>query len=371
MSDNSADPRRGATSASNAAYDSACPGRHQAQRGLVGESSADADFGIGIHYALAKNDPSKLTTEQLDIYESCIAIEAKLVDELFGPDRAKVKTFIEQRFWVKVKGVDGKTYHDHSGQPDKIYRFGPRGLIIEWKALAGDVPVSAENQQLRDQVVLAAGNLVLTEVMAVVIQPLVTHDPAPCLYDKVSIKQAEEEMFDRVRRSNDHKAMRIPGEVACKFCLAKPVCKEYAKWSSALLPARISLPDLPVSEWTVDQRVSFCEGVGSVKKWIEDNEEAMKKLLNDDADAVPGFYLKPGNIRELVTDPEALFARFVELGGTLEQFIACVSIAKGKLEDQVRSVTEKKGKALKSQVDTLLEGIVEQKQNAPSLAKRK
>lgn len=365
------DPRRGATSASSAAYDFACPGRHLAQKGLAQTSSPDAEFGKGVHAALAKGDPSNLTTEQLDIYESCVAIEAKIVDQLFGPDRAKVRTFIEQRFWVKVKDKNGDGYFDHSGQPDKIYRLGPRGLIIEYKTLAGDVPVSAENLQLRDQVVLAAGNLMLTEVMAYVIQPLVTHDPVPCLYDKVSIKQAEDEMFDRVRRSNDPMAMRIPGEVPCKFCLAKPVCREYAQWQAALLPARIALPDLPVAEWTVEQRIAFCAGVGAVEKWIEDNKEEMKELLAKDENAVPGFYLKPGNSREIVTDPEALFARFVELGGSLDQFMACVSVGKGKLEEQVRAVTKKKGKPLKVQIDSLLDGIVEQRQNAPSLAKKK
>lgn len=371
MNDQKQDPRRGGTSASSAQADALCPGRHLAQRGLHNESSEDAEFGRGLHAALAANDPSKLTTEQLDIYESCIAIESKLVDQLFGPDRAKAKVFVEQRFWVKVKAKDSEERYDHSGQPDKIYRLGPRALIIEWKSLAGDVPVSSENHQLRDQVVLAAGNLMLTEVMAVVIQPLVTHDPAPCLYDKVSIKQAEDEMFERVRRSNDPTSPRIAGETQCKFCSARPICKEYALWNASLLPARIALPDLPVSQWTIEQRVAFCSGVAAVEKWIEDNREAMKQLLEQDPEAVPGFYLKPGNIREVVTDPEALFARFVELGGTLDQFMACVSITKGKLEDQTRAITKANGKSLKTKVDKLLEGIVEQKQNSPSLARKK
>lgn len=373
------DPRKGGTSASSAQADSLCPGRHLAQRGLKSETSDDATFGRIVHAALAKNDPSSLTTEQLDIYESCVAIESKIVDRLFGPERSKAKVFVEQRFWVKVKAVgldptalvSANVYYDHSGQPDKIYRLGPRGLIIEYKTLAGDVPVSAENQQLRDQVVLAAGNLVLTEVMAVVIQPLVTHDPVPCLYDATSIKQAEEEMFERVRRSNNPKSPRIAGELQCKFCAAKSICKEYAIWAASLLPARITLPDLPVSEWSVEHRVAFCEGVGAVEKWIEDNKEAMKQLMSENPDAVPGFYLKPGAIREKVTDPEALFARFVELGGTLDQFMACVSIIKGNLEEQTRSVTKLKGKALKSKIESLLEGITESKQNAPSISKIK
>jgi Protein of unknown function (DUF2800) len=371
MEPDTQDPRKGWTSASNADADLACPGRHLAQKNTPHQTSADAEFGKGVHAALATNDPSKLTTEQLDIYESCVAIETRFVDQLFGPEKAKCKTFVEQRFWVKVKARNGDGYFSHSGQPDKVYRLGPRGLIIDYKSLASQVAESATNGQLRDYVCLAAGNLMLTEIMAIVIQPLITTDPVPCLYDKTSIKQAEDEMFARVRRSNDPASPRVAGEVQCKFCLAKPNCKEYGVWAAALLPARVALPDLPVAEWTVDQRIAFCEGVGAVEQWISDNKEAMKQLLTDNPDAVPGFYLKPGAVRELVSDPEALFARFVELGGTLDQFMACVSITKGKLEDNVRTVTGKKGKGLKSEMDKMLDGIVEQKQNAPSIAKRK
>lgn len=379
------DPRRGGTSASSAPYDDLCPGRHLAQKGIPDSESDDARFGRRVHAALAKRDPSTLTTDQVDIYESCVAIEEKVVEKFFGPDRANAKTFIEQRFWVKVKaripnpGYEGgpgaevqhkDVYYDHSGQPDKIYRIGPRALIIEYKTLPGEVAASPENQQLRDQVVLAARSLVVPEVMVVVIQPLVTHDPIPCLYDEVSIKQAEEEMFGRVRRSNDPESPRIAGEEQCKFCRAKPYCKEHAKWSGALLPERIALPDLPVSEWTQDQRVAFCAGYSAVEKWIEENKEAMKVLMATDPDAVPGYHLKPGKVKNVVNDPQELFSRFITLGGTSEQFMDCISIGKEKFVEQVRAVTGKNGKHLAVETGKLMAGIVTEKQDAPSIAKK-
>ncbi len=383
---NNDDPRKGGTSASNAHADSLCPGRHLAQKGLTSEDSEDAAFGRVIHAALASRDPSKLTADQLDIYESTVAIETRLLDQLFGPNIAKAKVFVEQRFWVKVRDripnphggggpspevSDIDVYYEHSGQPDRIYRLGPRGLIVEYKSLPGDVPVAATNPQLRDQTVLAARNLVLNEVMSVPIQPLVTHDPVPCLYDEVSIKQAEEEMFARVRRSNDPKSPRIAGDIQCKFCLARPTCKEYAVWAAALVPARIALPDLPVAQWSVEQRVAFCSGYKSVRKWIDDNEDAMKELLKDNPDAIPGFWLEPGDNRETVTDPQALFARFVEMGGTVENFMGCVKIVKGNLETRVRNITKTKGQGLKARMKQLLDGLVESKRSEPSLARRK
>ena len=62
------DERRGQTSASNAQADSLCQGRHRAQAGLPDTKSDDSKFGTEIHDALAKDDPSKLKSDQLSIY---------------------------------------------------------------------------------------------------------------------------------------------------------------------------------------------------------------------------------------------------------------------------------------------------------------
>ena len=66
----------------------------------------------------------------------------------------------------------------------------------------------------------------------------------------------------------------------------------------------------------------------------------------------------------------AQLARAQTLGGQLEQFMKCIKITKDELEDQVRAVTKTKGKALKAEVEKLLAGITDPKQNAPSLSRR-
>lgn len=365
------DERKGGTSASNALADSLCQGRHLACRNLPDNTSDDATFGTTVHAALAKGSDEGLTVEQQDIYESCQLIESKLVDQCFGPDKAKAKVFTEQRFWVRIDTKDGHGRYEHSGKADKVYRHESRGLIVEYKTLAGEQQESAENMQLRDNVVLAARSLVLQEVMAVVIQPLVTHSPTPVLYDKESIKQAEEDMFARVRASNNPASLRVAGEVQCKFCKFKPQCPEYAAWSVSLLPATVSLPDSPVAVWTPEQMALFCDRKGAVQKWMDDCEQAIKDALEGNPDAVPGYCLKPGAIKESVSNPQELFNRFSAEGGTLELYMSCVSIAKGKLETAVRDVTKAKGKSLASKVDKLLEGLTTSKQNSPSIAKKK
>lgn len=367
------DERRGGTSASNAEADLLCPGRHLAQKGLPQPPpSEDADFGRAIHAALAKRNDEGLTVEQQDIYESCVAIEDKLVDQCFGPDKAKCAVFREQRYWVKVK-MNADLEHPllHSGQPDVIYRLGPRALICEYKTLPGQKQESPENQQLRDQVVLAAGHLVLSQVAAAVIQPLVTHEPQLVLYDQVSIKQAEEDLFKRVLASNNPKAERHAGEVQCAFCLAKNGCKEYAQWSSTNTPAPMSILNTPVEHWTPEWRALFCERKSAAKKWLEECEFYLKQLMKRDKDAVPGFELKSSGSVAPVTDPQELFNRFAMLGGDLDQFMTCVEIAKGKLEPLVRTLTKKKGKALNAELAKLLDGVVTETPKEPSIQRRK
>lgn len=363
------------TSASNAYADSLCPGRHLAQKGIPEPpESEDAKFGNQIHKALMLRDPAGLTAKQVDLYESCIKIEDKLIHEAFGPDKGKCAVFREKRFWVKVKGdAEGKVYYLHSGQPDVIYRLGNRGFIIDYKSLSGEVQVSAENMQLRDQVVLAAGNLILKEILAAPVQPLVTHSPVPVLYDATSIKQAEEDLFERVRKSNDPNSPRVAGKVQCEYCLAKLSCKEWAAWSTAIIPAKHSNDSFlsPVSEWTPEQRTVFCQQYKNVQTWLDDCTAQLKKLMEEDPKSVPGYHLKPGAIRSKITDPQELFNRFLALNGTQEKFLTCIDVVKSRLETEVKEATGAKGQALNETLRKLYDGIIQGKQNAPSIEEDK
>lgn len=359
------------TSASNAYYDSLCQGRHLAQLGIADIASEDATFGQGIHDALAADVPTLLNAEQLSIYESCIEIRERLIKEAFGPDADKVKRFTERRCQVQVLAADGKGRHRHSGQVDFLARHGTKGLIIEYKTLPAELPDSANNLQLRDQVVLAAGELILKEVAVAIIQPLVTHQPELCLYSEATIKRAEAEMFQRVRNSNNPTAPRTAGEAQCKFCKARHACPERARLLEVATPAAVSsLASVPVVEWTPTQRALFCERLPMAMKWLNECKDQIKALLEGDPTSIPGWALEAGSIKRPVIKPEELHARFIALGGSTEQFLSCVDIGKGDFEKAVRAVTQLKGKALAVKIKELLDGLTAEKADAPSLARR-
>lgn len=366
--------RRGGTSASNAEADLRCPGRHLAQKPFPeGEGGPDASHGRIIHAALAEPSANgaailhSLTLEQRETFDRCREIERKFSLQIF-PDQSGQKPLTvirEKRFWVMV---DGKFMH--SAKPDLVMHSENRGAIIEYKTLLGDVPAAPTNMQLRDQTVLAARNLKLNEIFCIVDQPLVTMTPEVVRYGPEDINRAEAEMFERVRRSNDPSSPRLAGAVQCEHCRAKLDCAEYNRFAGSMIPGMLSLLDVPVAAWTPEQRGMFCNQRGVAQKWLDQTEQAMKDGLTADPEFVAGWYLAPGAERRTVTDPEALFTRFAALGGTPQKFMRCVSVTLGKLKEALNDLTGARGKALETAINVLTEGLVETKQNAPSLKRK-
>lgn len=369
------DDRRGGTSASNAEADLRCPGRHLAQKSIPVEEEKedpDRDWGKLIHAALAEPSGSggtilaKLSLDQRDVHDRCREIERKAIQQIF-PDAsgASPLTIIrEKRYWMLVD-----QQFVHSGKPDLLAIQGKRGLLVEYKTLPGDVPEAPTNQQLRDQMVLTAGAHQLNEVFVLVDQPMVTMTPEIARYGLDEIKRSESEMMDRVRRSNNPQSPRLAGEAQCNHCRAKRNCAEYTKFAGALVPAMMSLLNVPVAAWTPEQRGFFCDRLGIAQKWLDDTKDAMKAGLEKDPTFVLGWHLTPGAERRAVKDPQAIFNRFAALGGSAPKFMRCVTVQLGKLKEEINDLTGARGKALEAAMNTLTEGLVEVKQSAPSLKK--
>lgn len=338
-------PDRGEyTSASNAAADALCAGRHNAQKGIPDVTSDDAAFGNMLHGALAVGSPEGLDARQEDLYLSCLEIEKKVLVQFFGQEIAGItpKPACEKRHWVAFK--DGLR---HSAQIDRVHRKGTKVLIIELKSLTGEIPESPKNLQLRDQaVVFDASNSLVSEIGVVVIQPLVTHSPELCVYGREDLNRAANELHARVKASNDPNAKRTAGEVQCKFCRASAQCPEYNAWASQMLPAPKTLVDVPVASWTPEQRTVFCNNYDVAQKWLDKAWAEMEKGAATDPSFVPGYALVPNSPRSKIVNLDEVFQRMSALGVTSEQFIAKTGITKEALTELVRTASKKKGKEL-------------------------
>ena len=358
------------TSASAAQADSLCPGRHLFQRGMPDAKSEDAEAGTRVHSALCKGNPEGLDLEGHELYDRCQAIEQALLVQFFGPEIANLKAFPdrEKRLWISWAQAGGL---QHSGQPDALFRYKSKALIIDYKTGRAEAPASPTNMQLRDLAVLGWVNKpLLNEIGVAIIQPWVSGKPEICSYKIDDIKKSVQLLLARVQASNDTSAPRVAGELQCKYCRAKSKCPEYQKFAAAIVPVGDrSLVDIPVDDWTPQQCSIFLNGLGRAEKWLLDCKGRMKELIALKPDAVPGWTLKPGVRRESITDAQQVFTRFSELGGSLEQFMDCITVGKTKLKEQLAVTTKSKGKALEANLSKLTEGCVEVKETEPQLKK--
>ena len=355
------------TSASSAEADYLCPGRHAAQKGLPDVKSDDAEYGTQIHAALEKQNSNGLTSEQESTYESCVAIEAKVLSVFFPNAVGTVdKPIREQRLWLGW--ADGLR---HSGQVDCAHIINTRALILEYKTLPSAQPASPKNLQLRDQAILLyMAQPLLKEIGVAVIQPLVTHSPEITVYQTKDLDRARDDLYRRVHQSNQPNAPRMAGEVQCKFCRAKPTCPEYSKFANSLVSAAPAGASISVSDWTPEQRTQFMDRVGVAAKWLEDCKDALREMIMKDPEAVPGYTLKEGRNNPTIINPAAIFEAFKKLGGTQEQFIAALDIGKGKLSEAVAGVTKLKGLKLEAAVKGVIGDNVTVTKNRPSIIKK-
>lgn len=372
------------TSASNAAADNACGGRHLAQRGIPDRPSDDSKRGSRIHAALATQMASPgdshinrkqldaLNLEERETYDACKQIEAKLVSQYFGqklPEELRVVR--EQRFWTKLNS--GQQEIAHSGQADVVWTSPGKALVLDFKTLASDVPESPRNLQLRDLACLVRGSLhPQAEIAVAIVQPYVTHKPELCVYSPADLDRATQEMFQRILRSNNPQSKRVAGELQCKFCKAKSRCPEYQHWAGQMTPpAMLNILGVPLAQWTGQQCAQAANALGPCLKFLDEVKEELKTRLEKDPASVPGWTLQPGAKRETITNAQGVFDRFAGLGGKVEQFMGCITVGKAKLREAVNSVTGAKGKALDAAMDTLTKDCVQVTEGAPSLKRVK
>lgn len=219
------DPRLGFTSASNAAADRACTGRHLAQRGCPEDSeNRDARTGTLIHKVFAGEEENTLEGQEKKTLERAKVIEDAIVanwyaDHGHGSPNIQKAAKREIRQWAYI---DDKPVH--SGQADAFW-FTPKmdhAILEDLKSLWGDVADADKNEQLRDLAAMLWWNYGVETVTAFINQPNVTwkiEDVVVVKYDKAALKRAHKEMIARVKASNKLDAPRVVGP-QCNFCRA-------------------------------------------------------------------------------------------------------------------------------------------------------
>ncbi len=353
--------RQGKPSASSMERYALCPGSYAAERGLSDVKTEDSASGDRIHAALAgQRVEPPLTDDEETTRAACQKRAAELTDSLVPNWDAE---FFERRFWWN---------EILSGQPDLVrvdYTPGT-ALVIDYKTGRGEVTSADGNLQLRTLAVLVAHTCALKRIIVAIVQPLAGPNSV-CLYDEIALERARSEIMGILDSIHKPDAQRRPSFKACQYCKAKATCLEARE-------ASVALPLANIPEGTTASAIAATLTGETLGEFLKRAEFAVKVIdaCRDEArrrletgETVPGWKLKPGSVRETITDPTKVFTRFAELGGTQDKFLPCVSVTKGKLKDAVKAATGAKGKALDEQLDAMLNGCTESKPTSPSLAR--
>lgn len=366
------DERRNLPSASAASRYAACLGSFDLERQVAEvESTADAAIGNRIHAALALETVNDLTTDESWIIDRCREQELELVKATFGD--VETNCFREKRLWSLDK--DGNKLW--SGKPDVIYTVNDDGmlygLIIDYKSGRGAVENAAENLQLRCLVALLdeSWGFTMDRITVAIIQPL-AGPPSVAVYESSDIHSAILESNGLMKEIQKVGQPRTPSEAACKYCKGKPYCKEARELAVAPpladAPAGIT-PDAIAATLTNQTLAAFLDRAAQAEAVIEAcRAEARRRLA--EGDAIEGWTLKDGAVRETITDSEKVASRFLELG-TYEQLAPAIALNKTKLKDAVKTATGFKGQQLTAKLDALLDGCTESKAGQPTLTRIK
>ena len=366
------DERHNLPSASAASRYAACLGSYDLERQVAEvESSGDAAIGNRIHAALALETVNDLTTDETWIIDRCREQEAELVANTFGG--YETNCFREKRLW----SLDADGNKLWSGKPDVIYTAEVQGnqwgLIIDYKSGRGAVEDASQNLQLRCLVALLdeSWGFTMDRITVAIIQPLAGY-PSVSSYQHQDIHDAIVESSELMSSVKKRGQPRTPSESACKYCKGKPYCSEARELAVAPpltdTPAGIT-PDAIAATLTNQTLAAFLDRAAQAEAVIEAcRSEARRRLA--EGDAIEGWTLKEGSVRESITDSEKVASRFLELG-TYEQLAPAITLNKAKLKEAIKTATGFKGQQLTAKLDTLLDGCTESKTSQPTLTKTK
>lgn len=359
------DPRENLPSASSVERYSLCPGSWNLCRSLPKEDETrrdpndDAASGTRIHAELAGQIGVSLTEDERATADKCISLWWELLTKHeFKPSM----TTTERRLWLHDDALNKIL----SGQPDIVVANGRRAVIVDWKTGRNESTEAAGNQQLRTLAVLVAEHYDVDQVIVAIIQPHVSPQVTTAFYNADDLARARIELLELIEAIQKPDAPRRAGEKQCRYCRGRAICPE----AQEVVNSVALLPDAELRILTPERTAQLLDACARA----EDVIEAIRAHAKDTLAAggtIPGWTMKPGAVRDTITNPQLVFGRFIERGGTVEQFMPAVTVKKGELKSQLKAVTGEKGKTLDASLESMLTDATETKQAAPALARVK
>ncbi len=315
------DERKGAVSASGFPGLARCPGKHQQEAGLKDTTSAVAAAGNVMHDACAGKDVA-LTPDEADLVRRMKEQETTMRMMVFDNEPVDEECR-EERLWAKNKKFSGKC--------DVILIKGSTALVIDYKT--GRIPVepAETNWQLKGYAVLTKQNWKVDTVFVSIVQPY-CGNPTIHKYNKAELTKAQRQVSALVRKANSDAPKLNPGESQCKYCKAKALCPALRRESMALA----TLIGTSISSFTGDQVAELLDRCGPVEGFMKELRGHAKKMLESDANSVPGYKLSAGTKRRKITDNKAAYGILADSGTSFDDILSAVTFSVSKIEKLAR-----------------------------------
>ncbi len=356
------DERQGKPSASAISRLAACPGSKKLCANAPAlPSDPDAERGTRIHRALEHRNSVALSVDENSVYVDCLDLEHNAVCAMWPELKGALPRFAEERLWLTTPNFE----EYFSAKLDVFYVWQNEALIIDFKSMWGDHDRPALNEQLRAQVVCLWNRYrkTVTRIRVVLAQPN-RKAMAPADYNLDDIHKADSWLHGILAETNMPEAPLKTGP-HCRYCAARTICPALGQAVESLVEKH---------RWEVaspQERAARIPLLQLGIKMATEELKAYKEALRTDPNFVDGYWIKPGRVDKPVTDIVELYKRTV--GGGLitpEQFMACCSVTKGKLEAELSPAIANENFKPAITMEQIYAGILGSKQADGSLAEK-
>ena len=234
------DERKGLPSASETERLALCRAAFMRSKNQPDTSTDIAQTGTRIHEAVETGNRDGLTPSEERLADECTQLALIVHDECeFDPRAESTETIKEVRLWLTDNGT-----RLMSGKPDLVVIDGDRALVIDYKTGYLETLEASQNLQLRSLAVMVARNHNVEEVSVAIVQPNIRPGYTVARYDEIDLEIAERQLRKILDDANDENAVANPGEKQCRYCKAKPVCKEAQEASFSVIEADTTTLDV-------------------------------------------------------------------------------------------------------------------------------
>jgi len=328
------------------------------------EDTTDADAGNEVHGILSDDvSEDEASASAAQTAEMCEDQVQRLLADWLMPGETHL-AYKELRYGMTTLGnvaivrEDSRADFIFTGQFDRLYVQGNRGLLVDFKALHGEHTEALNNPQLASLAVLVARRHKLTAVRVALVQPW-KGKPTVADYGDAALLQASSWLHQTLQNATTATPEDRKAGKWCNYCKANSVCETFRDAQLQAIevidPATIAGMDDETQKaamWaracalSPEQHAAAYNGLAMVKRYAHAIGASFKARV--EAGEIAGYTTREKKGKRSISDVATVFSRAAAQGVTAEAFTAECSIALGALNGLLKTATGAKGKALEA-----------------------